>query len=101
MLLCSGLLAMNNIYDITGAKTRTKRSDHAKCWEELKHQLSIGEITIELKGIPINDQPLIEMLGQYLIGLSNEKTLEKKRKYMKEKRAKAKRIKKKPPIKLD
>ncbi len=92
---------MNNIYNITGAKTRTKRSDNAKCWEELKHQVSIGEVTIELKGIPINDQPLIEMLGQYLLGIHTEKTKKIKADYIKEKRAKAKRIKKKPTIKLD
>lgn len=80
-----------------GKKSRVKRGDDAKRWQMFKDQVSIGEVTVELKGIPINDPTLVDMLGQYLLGLHATKYNEEKAQKMKKKRARAKVIAKSKP----
>lgn len=80
----------NKVISIKGKKTRVKRGDDAKKWAMLKDQISSGDIIVELKGIPINDPTLVDMLGQYLLGLYETHYNEIKAQKMKEKRKKLK-----------
>lgn len=80
----------DKVINIDGKKSRVKRGDDAKRWQMFKDQVSIGEVTVELKGIPINDPTLVDMLGQYLLGLHSTKMNEVRAKRVKQKRAKDK-----------
>ena len=89
----------SKVININGKQTRVKRGDDAKRWQMLKDQINEGEVTIELKGIPINDSTLVEMLGQYLLGLHATKSNEARAKRVKEKRVRDKvKAKSKPKL---
>lgn len=80
-------MSNNKVISITGKKTRRKTSNDAKCWAMLKEQISIGEVSIELKGIQMNDSTMVELFGQYLLGLYEQQSNDKKASNMKKKRA--------------
>lgn len=89
----------DKVINIAGKKTRVKRGNDARRWQMFKDQVSTGDVTVELKGIPINDATLVDMLGQYLLGLYETKYNEEKAQKMKKKRARAKvNTKSKKPV---
>lgn len=64
---------INKILSIDGKKAKRKTANDAKCWNMLRELVSEGEVMIELKGMPMNDEAMLDMLTQYLLGLSKER----------------------------